>query len=111
MKGIKKKKKTVHLLQRGTDSNFFIHIILINFAIEIFTFMCFFFTMQIRMFLLPRKVQRNIWIPYIWRRYYCHDKNNMSKIRNIGILAHIDAGKYSIIFFFSTYLSFYIIKC
>jgi len=28
------------------------------------------------------------------RRYYCHNIDKMSKIRNIGILAHIDAGNY-----------------
>lgn len=46
------------------------------------------------MFFLVRRVQRNIRIRRILRRYYCHNINNMSKIRNIGILAHIDAGKY-----------------
>ncbi|XP_025415341.1 ribosome-releasing factor 2, mitochondrial isoform X2 [Sipha flava] len=45
------------------------------------------------MFFYPRKVQHNTWISCIWKRYYCHNKNKMSKIRNIGILAHIDAGK------------------
>lgn len=46
------------------------------------------------MFLLSRRIQCNIWIRCIWKRHYCQHVDNMSKIRNIGILAHIDAGKY-----------------
>lgn len=47
-----------------------------------------------RMFYLPRRVQHNTWIGQNIKRYYCQNANNKSKIRNIGILAHIDAGKY-----------------
>lgn len=46
------------------------------------------------MFLLSRRIQRSIWIRRILKRHYCQHVDNMSKIRNIGILAHIDAGKY-----------------
>lgn len=48
------------------------------------------------MFFNSRRVQRNIQIQHILRRYFSHDNNSndKSKIRNIGILAHIDAGKY-----------------
>lgn len=54
------------------------------------------------MLFLHRRIHRNnIYIKHIMRRYYCHNTDNMSKIRNIGILAHIDAGKISNYFIFS----------
>lgn len=46
------------------------------------------------MLFFHRRVHRNVYIKHIMSRYYCHNIDKMSKIRNIGILAHIDAGNY-----------------
>lgn len=46
------------------------------------------------MFSVSRRIQRNQYIMQNIKRCYCHNTDNMSRIRNIGILAHIDAGNY-----------------
>lgn len=65
-------------------------------------YLCFFF----RMF-FPRRVHRNTWMHRILKRCYSHNVDNMSKIRNIGILAHIDAGNYSFVYYLICYFTFY----
>lgn len=52
-------------------------------------------SVRFRMLFLPRRVHHNnIYIRHMISRHYCQNINKMSKIRNIGILAHIDAGTY-----------------
>lgn len=46
------------------------------------------------MFFNSPPVQRSIRLQCILKRHLSNKNCDMSKIRNIGVLAHIDAGKY-----------------